>query len=254
MRDFPCLRPREATNLSSHRHLLTRGRPTHRYAITSDDEQFHPAMFKPEVLLPGGSTTIQVIFLPRTVGAVDASLTLSTSAGDSVYAIQAHAVPNPYRLHPFTGAKVPLGLTYSHPIIMHNPTDTLLHVREVFTTEPFLTLQLPAASGFQSAADVAAAPTAAAAAAGGGVSSVGGGGVGEGMWQVAAHSEKEIIHLTFQGTEPGVFSGYAPLPPLCRRRSEYSSHSYSSPADEAHPPQKPGTSTSKPTARTWSSP
>ena len=86
------------------------------YAITSDDEQFHPAMFKPEVLLPGGSTTIQVIFLPRTVGAVDASLTLSTSAGDSVYAIQAHAVPNPYRLHPFTGAKVPLGLTYSHPI------------------------------------------------------------------------------------------------------------------------------------------
>ena len=65
------------------------------YAITADNVQFHPAMFKPQVLQPGARATIQVIFLPRVVGSVEGALTISTSAGDVSYPIRAHAVPNP---------------------------------------------------------------------------------------------------------------------------------------------------------------
>lgn len=83
-----------------------------------------------------------MIFLPRVVGSVEGTLTISTSAGDISYPIRAHAVPNPYRLHPFVGTKIPAGVTYSRPIVMYNPSDKLLHVREVFTTESFLNLQV----------------------------------------------------------------------------------------------------------------
>ena len=51
------------------------------YAITADNVQFHPAMFKPQVLQPGARATIQVIFLPRVVGSVEGALMISTSAG-----------------------------------------------------------------------------------------------------------------------------------------------------------------------------
>ena len=113
------------------------------FSISSDNAQFHPAMFKPQVLPPQGRATIQIIYLPRVVGDVEGTLTISTSAGDVLYAIRAQAVANPYRLHPFVGTKIPAGVVYSRPIIMYNPTDELLHVREVFTTESFLHLHLP---------------------------------------------------------------------------------------------------------------
>lgn len=46
----------------------------HVTGIVSENYQFHPAMFKPQVLEPYGRTSIQVIFLPRTVGAVETTL------------------------------------------------------------------------------------------------------------------------------------------------------------------------------------
>ena len=76
---------------------------------------------------------------------------------------------------------------------MYNPTDELLHVREVFTTESFLHLHLPdsdAENSFGFEASLSS-PTSS-----------------EGMWQIPGKSEKEIIHLMFRATHPGSFSGY----------------------------------------------
>ena len=52
------------------------------YTVSSDNAQFHPAMFKQQSLSPGESTNFQVIFLPRTVGDTSAILTVKTQQID----------------------------------------------------------------------------------------------------------------------------------------------------------------------------
>jgi hypothetical protein len=48
--------------------------------ITSQNPQFYPAMFKPQVLPPYGRSSVQVIFLPRSLGAVETNLMVSAAA------------------------------------------------------------------------------------------------------------------------------------------------------------------------------
>mmetsp|Transcript_28777 Transcript_28777/g.37158 ORF Transcript_28777/g.37158 Transcript_28777/m.37158 type:complete len:2600 (+) Transcript_28777:19-7818(+) len=189
----------------------------HILGISSDNSQFHPAMFKPQVLPPDGRATIQIIYLPRNVGSeINGKLTISTSFGDIIYLIEATAITNPYRLHPFIGTKIPAGVVYSRPIIMYNPTDEPLHVREVFTTESFLTLHLPD--------DLISPPSSSNYAVDGiddGLGDEGDEGLfqhpqatlssptsSEGLWVIPPKSEKEIIHLVFHALIPGPFNGY----------------------------------------------
>mgnify|MGYP001987443725 CR=1 FL=1 len=113
------------------------------YTISSDNAQFHPAMFKAKTLAPGEKTTIQVIFLPRAIGSVDGTLVIQTSSGGYLYQIHGQGIENPYRLHAFVGATVPVGVLYNPAIRIHNPSQSTLHVKEVFTTEGFLHLSLP---------------------------------------------------------------------------------------------------------------
>lgn len=44
--------------------------------ITAANPQFYPAMFKPQVLQPMGRTSVQVIFLPRTLGSIETTITV----------------------------------------------------------------------------------------------------------------------------------------------------------------------------------
>ena len=62
-------------------------RDFHLYSISADNVQFHPAMFKPQVLAPQGRANIQVIFLPRTQGKVEGSLVIQTSMGGFLYQV-----------------------------------------------------------------------------------------------------------------------------------------------------------------------
>jgi hypothetical protein len=86
---------------------------------------------------------ITVIYLPRTIGTLNASLTVETSVGGFLIPLSGTAVANQYRLHPFVGATVPIGVPYTPPIRVTNPTGHVLNVKEVFTTESFLHLTLP---------------------------------------------------------------------------------------------------------------
>ena len=79
----------------------------------------HPTFSHPTFITPPTTPPPPPPFRPRVVGSVDASLTISSSAGDLAYEIHAEAVANPYRLHPFVGTKIPAGVTYSRPIIMY---------------------------------------------------------------------------------------------------------------------------------------
>jgi hypothetical protein len=60
-----------------------------------------------------------------------------------VHQVYGQGILNPYRLHPFVGAKVPAEVTYRPPIEIYNPHDTPLHVTEIFTSGGFLHLTLP---------------------------------------------------------------------------------------------------------------
>lgn len=79
--------------------------------------------------------------------------------------------------------------------VSHNPSHELLHVREVFTTESFLHLHLPDSDGKAevSVEDAYPGPNSNST---------------EAMWQIPGRGEKEIIHLRFRTSTPGVYTGY----------------------------------------------
>jgi hypothetical protein len=168
----------------------------HVYSIASDSSQFHPVSFQPQVLLPKDSLSIQLLFLPYHVKATDAVLTISTSAGEFEYRIIGKATSNPYRLHPFIGNKVIAGVPFEVPIVMFNPHDSVLHIREIFTTEEFLSLHRSGG--------------------GGGGGSLGSGSSGgdtddlydPGSWVLEAGGEREVIRLAMSSTVPGHYYGY----------------------------------------------
>jgi uncharacterized membrane protein YbaN (DUF454 family) len=51
----------------------------------------------------GGLATITVIFLPRSVGKVDAMLVIQSNFGPIVYNIRGSGVPNKYKVKPILG-------------------------------------------------------------------------------------------------------------------------------------------------------
>ena len=90
-----------------------------------DDVQFHPAVFKPQVVAPGSSVTIQIIFLPRDRGLVDSKLLIETEAGAFTFPVRGLGTENPYKLTGFVGARVPIGVLYNPPIRIYNPFPTV---------------------------------------------------------------------------------------------------------------------------------
>jgi hypothetical protein len=99
-------------------------------------------MFQSHLLNSQNSVTIQLMFLPYYVESVEVTLDLVTSVGNLKYHVHGNAVPNPYRLHPFLGHRVPIGTaSYDQPIVIFNPHTEPLHIREIFTTEDFLSLR-----------------------------------------------------------------------------------------------------------------
>ena len=168
------------------------------YTVSSDNPQFHPAMFKQQSLSPGESTSFQIIFLPRAPGDVGASLTVKTSIGTHSIDVLGTGIDNPYGLTAFVGAKVPAGVHYNPPIRIYNPSNSVLRIKEVFTTEGFLHLSLPGNEpDGKNAATISHKAGAGAKAKG-----------SAGMWNVQADATKEIIRLSFKSHISGRYQGY----------------------------------------------
>ena len=155
------------------------------FSVTTDNVHFHPSLFKATTLPPGERLSITIVFLPRSIDIVEGTLVIQTSMGGFLYQIQAEGVANPYRLHPFLSAKLPAGATYSPPIQMYNPHDTTLQIKEVYTSEGFLHLNLPQGA----AADQATAAK-------------------NGLWEVQPHQTKTVINVAFASESPGKYQGY----------------------------------------------
>eukprot|EP00118_Oscarella_pearsei_P015669 m.142894 g.142894 ORF g.142894 m.142894 type:complete len:1873 (+) comp38370_c0_seq35:509-6127(+) len=65
------------------------------------------------------------------------------SQGIVTYQVFGAGIPNPYRLRPFLGARVPVNTSYSPVISMHNPHSSTLQVVEMYTSDGDLHLELP---------------------------------------------------------------------------------------------------------------
>lgn len=153
------------------------------FSVTTDNVHFHPSSFKATTLAPGEALNISIVFLPRTIGSVEGTLVIQTSAGGLLYQIHAQGVANPYRLHPFLSAKLPTGATYSPPIQVHNPHETTLQIKEVYTSEGFLHLNMPETVGDQDART-------------------------NGLWEVPSRQTKTVINVAFSSEHPGKYQGY----------------------------------------------
>ncbi|KAF7253195.1 hypothetical protein EYD10_00949 [Varanus komodoensis] len=113
-------------------------------SISATTSHFHASFFQNRKILPGGNTSFDVVFLARMVGNVENTLFINTSNhGVFTYQVFGVGVPNPYRLRPFIGAKVPVNSSFSPIINIHNPHSEPLQVVEMYSSGGDLHLELP---------------------------------------------------------------------------------------------------------------
>uniref|UniRef100_A0A3B3D1M3 Transmembrane protein 131 n=1 Tax=Oryzias melastigma TaxID=30732 RepID=A0A3B3D1M3_ORYME len=113
-------------------------------SISATTAHFHASFFQNRIIPPGGNTSFDVVFLARAVGNVENTLFINTSNhGVFTYQVFGVGVPNPYRLRPFIGARVPVNSSFSPLINIHNPYSEPLQVVEMYSSGGDLHLELP---------------------------------------------------------------------------------------------------------------
>ncbi|CAL8308866.1 unnamed protein product [Merluccius merluccius] len=113
-------------------------------SISATTAHFHASFFQNRIIPPGGNTSFDVVFLARVVGNVENTLFINTSHhGVFTYQVFGVGVPNPYRLRPFVGARVPVNSSFSPLINIHNPHSEPLQVVEMYSSGGDLHLELP---------------------------------------------------------------------------------------------------------------
>jgi len=153
------------------------------FGISTKSDDVHCTWFDMEDVAPGENTSFQVVHLGKSIGRVEASLTLSTSFGDLSYQVYANSVLSAMRARPLSNGRVPVGVTYTQPITVFNPLDTPLSVLEIYTSNDLLHLE----------------PT---------ESLTSGGYAGNENWQIGPRESKSVMQLRTTGEAPGLVQGY----------------------------------------------
>uniref|UniRef100_A0A673WJY2 Transmembrane protein 131 n=1 Tax=Salmo trutta TaxID=8032 RepID=A0A673WJY2_SALTR len=113
-------------------------------SISATTAHFHASFFQNGIIPAGGNTSFDLVFLARAVGNVENTLFINTSHhGVFTYQVFGVGVPNPYRLRPFIGARVPVNGCFSPLINIHNPHSEPLQVVEMYSSDGDLHLDLP---------------------------------------------------------------------------------------------------------------
>ncbi|KAJ7993376.1 hypothetical protein DPEC_G00271770 [Dallia pectoralis] len=113
-------------------------------SISATTAHFHASFFQNRIVPPEGNTSFDIVFLARGVGNVENTLFINTSHhGVFTYQVFGVGIPNPYRLRPFIGARVPVNSSFSPLINIHNPHSEPLQVVEMYSSGGDLHLELP---------------------------------------------------------------------------------------------------------------
>ena len=166
-------------------------------SISADNPQFYPVLFQPQPLAAKKSIQIRILFLPFYAQASGATLSVSTSLGIFEYAIEGAPAYNAYRLHPFVGYRIPSGVPFEQPITIHNPHNEVLRIREIYTTEEFLSLRGAMSSDQLNATGSPVSKT--------------GNYMGSDVWELEPGTERTVIHLSMASSVPGSYLGYVHL-------------------------------------------
>lgn len=153
------------------------------FGISTKSDDVHCTWFDMEDVAPGENTSFQVVHLGKSIGRVEASLTLSTSFGDLSYQVYANSVLSAMRARPLSNGRVPVGVMYTQPITVFNPLDSPLSVLEIYTSNDLLHLE----------------PT---------ESLTTGGYAGNENWQIGPRESKSVMQLRTTGEAPGLVQGY----------------------------------------------
>lgn len=171
------------------------------HAVTSDSPSFYTSFYRPITIAPGKDFAMDVAFLPRAVSGVESSISIYTSAGTFVLTVSGRGIPNPYKVQPFVGVKVPLGEIYEPSIELYNPHYEVLTIREIYTSSNALNLQLPTNSLNYTSEKCGEACE----------NSAGDAKDGERrlkLWEIAPHARRTLIKLRFAAQKTGKFQGF----------------------------------------------
>jgi hypothetical protein len=112
--------------------------------VSSPDAQFYASIQQPISLLPGRTSLIDAVILPLVIGHQLLQIVVHTSIGDVLLPVEFFAVENPYGLRPIEPAPQAMGHVFRTSIAIRNPKDATvaLQIKEAFTTETFLQLEM----------------------------------------------------------------------------------------------------------------
>lgn len=127
-----------------------------------------------------------MVFLPRQLGPVSSELHVHSTFGVRRVELLGTATECPFRLQPLVGIRTTLNATLMPEIVMYNPFAVPLQVLEVYSSGGLFQLQLP----------------------GSGSSSGGGTEAPRHMWEIAPHSERPVVCVSFRATAAGNYSAY----------------------------------------------
>ncbi|KPJ01349.1 Transmembrane protein 131 [Papilio xuthus] len=129
----------------------------HLASVAGTTPDFHASFFESKTLAPLANTTFSVVYLGRRAGHVASHLYIHTSLGVYKYPVSAVGVASEYEVWPLVGVRVPVNASVEPVLSLHNPTDHVIQVREVYSSGAWVGLQLPA-GGASAPRDVWAVP------------------------------------------------------------------------------------------------
>ena len=132
-----------STGLSLQPRVITSSVDSQRQIVICISKQCIYFIFQFQVIPPSGNTTFDVVFLGREEGPVENTLYIHTSAGSFRFNVKAKGTPNPYRLQPLVGVKLPINSSFSPLIRLHNPHSEPIQVLEMYSSGGDLHLELP---------------------------------------------------------------------------------------------------------------
>jgi hypothetical protein len=117
--------------------------PLEIYSLTGTTNEFYSSSLKPTILVPhGGNLTINIYYLPRTIGRTNSIFIIKTDRGDFSYEVSGIGVSNPYRLRPLLNIEIPLNSTFEYTIQFYNPHNYPLNINEIYTSDENLIIEL----------------------------------------------------------------------------------------------------------------
>ena len=155
-------------------------------AISSDVPEFQTTAFKKMTISPGQSFSFPMIFVPHRVGFVSATIVVQTNIGNFMHNLRGEGVPNPFGLQALESRRVMIGSDASHSIDITNSLNkTAIQIKEVFSTDNFLRLDLPGAAAGEDTVKVPGS-----------------------YWHIAAGKQSTIVYVSFSVASPGRHSGF----------------------------------------------